>query len=442
MNHRPTDIQIPELQLAPVEPAVVSKASQTFHAFPRWLWVTTLVLVAWGVTTSNPILTPVAVVVPIVCGILLWRPGEPPVLVFACAMQWLQAPSVIFYTDLYGLSLDQAGGPEFERATWLSLGAIVALAVGMRLALIRSGPSQYALLRNEAMRANVGAALTGYLSCFSIAMLAQRLAWEIPALTQIIYALITLKWCAVFILAYCIVEQRKGYLFLVLIAVVETAIGLLGFFAGFKSVFFVLFVVALTSPLALRGRRLAVTLLLAAALFFLGIVWSAIKKDYREFLNQGTDQQLVTVSVNESAGKLGDLLSDLTWDNFVDGLDAMVLRVGYVRLFSLTLINVPEAMSYENGALWAGAVKHVFTPRMFFPDKGAISDSERTTLFHRNRIRSRKLCRFWADLDVRSHFAFGRLFRDYLPRVCYPGPFQTNRNSHRECDPDFRCIYD
>ncbi len=379
--NRSTDIQIPELHLAPMGHTVLSKASKTFHAFPRWLWVTTLVLVAWGATTANPILTPVAVLVPIVCGILLWRPGEPPVLVFACAMQWLQAASVIFYVDLYGISLSQAGGPEFERATWLSLGAIVALTAGMRLALLRSGPSRYALLRNEALRTNIGAALAGYLSCFSIAVLAQRFAWDIPALTQVIYALITLKWCALFILAYCIVEQQKGYLFLGLIAVVEVAIGLLGFFAGFKSVFFVLFVVALTSPFALRGRRLTVTLLLAITLFCMGTVWSAIKSEYREFLNQGTDQQVVTVSVDESAGKLGDLLSNLTWDNFMDGLDAMLLRVGYVRFFALTLINVPDAVPYENGALWAGAVKHVVTPRLFFPDKGTISDSERTTLY-------------------------------------------------------------
>jgi hypothetical protein len=296
-------------------------------------------------------------------------------------MQWLQAAAVVFYVDLYGISLSQAGGPEFERATWLSLGAIVALAAGMRLALIRSGPSQYPLLRYEALRTKIGAALTGYVICFGLAVVAQRLAWDIPALTQVIYALITLKWCSLFILAYCIVEQQNGYLFLGLIAVVEVGVGLLGFFAGFKSVFFVLFVVALTSPLALRGRRLAVTLLLAVTLFFLGVVWSAIKGEYREFLNQGTDQQVVAVSVDESAGKLSDLVSSLTWDNFVDGLDAMVLRVGYVRFFALTLINVPDAVPHENGALWLGAIKHVVTPRLFFPDKGTISDSDRTTLY-------------------------------------------------------------
>src|SRR5205814_3724135 len=38
-------------------------------------------------------------------------------------------------------------------------------------------------------------------------------------------------------------------------------------------------------------------------------------------------------------------------------------------------------MPYENGRLWFDAVKHVFTPRAFFPGKGIIDDSARTTYY-------------------------------------------------------------
>ena len=353
-----------------------------FVRLSLWVWAVMIGLTCWGAFSANPILTPAAIVLLVVCVQLLWRRGEPPVLLFACAMQWLQAAAIIFYTDFYGVSLAEAGGhPAFELATWLSLGAILALALGMRIALIRCRRSQYSALAVEASRVNIANAFIAYLVAFVVAVIAERLAFTVPALTQVIFAFVSLKWTAVFILAFCVIEQRSGYIFLVVAVLLEVAVGMLGFFGNFKSVFFVLLVVALASPLALRGRRLMLTIFVALALFVFGVVWSAIKAEYRDFLNQGSGQQAVVVSMDESVVKLGDLLASLTWDNFTDGLDAIILRVGYVKFFALTLINVPDSVPYEQGGLWFGALKHIATPRLFFPGKAAISDSDRTTLY-------------------------------------------------------------
>lgn len=361
------------------DPPLEEKA--TFR-LPFWFWTCIGAIGFWGAFSSNPVLTPVTILVLAAIVQLLWRRGEPPVLIFACAMQWLQASAIIFYTDFYGASLDQASGSkEFGTATWLSLVAVFVLALGMRLALLRCRRSQHVSLAAEAMRVNIANAFVAYLVAFAIAVVAERIAFEVPALTQFIYAFVTLKWVAVFITAYCIMEQRAGYAFLVAIVCIEMAVGILGFFAGFKGIFFVLLVVVTSSPLALRGRRLVVTVAVGVALFFFGVVWTAIKQDYREFLNQGSEQQEVVVSVDESAAKLRNLISSLTWDNFTDGLDAMILRVGYTNYFALTLMNVPDRVPYEHGTLWLGTLKHVVTPRLFFPEKAAISDSDRTTLY-------------------------------------------------------------
>jgi len=246
---------------------------------------------------------------------------------------------------------------------------------------VRCRYSHHASLLAEALRVNIGNAFVAYLISFAIATIADRIAFAVPALTQVIYALITLKWVAVFIVAYCILEQRAGYIFLAAIVFIEVAVGVLGYFAGFKSVFLVLLVVVMTSPLALRGRRLAITLATMIALFFFGVVWSAIKGEYREFLNQGTEQQDVLVTVEESAGKISDLVTNFTWENFTDGLDRMIVRVGYTNFFALTLMNVPDRVPYENGALWLGTLKHIVTPRLLFPEKAVLSDSARTTLY-------------------------------------------------------------
>jgi hypothetical protein len=376
--------------LTPLLPSrSVPRFERGWMLLPSWLWVTTAVLALWGSFSANPVLTPTAVLLLMTCVQLLWRRGEPPVLVFACGMQWLQASAIIFYTNAYGLSLEQAGaGPEFETATWLSLIAVFVLALGMRLALVRCRRSQYPALRAEALRVNVANAFIAYLVCFVVSTVAGRIAFAFPGLAQLIFALTTLKWMAVFILAYAAAEQRRGYIFVAAVMAIEVAVGLLGFFSGFKSVFFVLLVVALTSPLALQGKRLAFSAAVIAAVFVLGVVWSAIKGQYREFLNQGSGQQEVVVSTEESAAKLADLVTKFSWDSFTDGLETMILRIGYVKFFALTLANVPDSVPYERGALWWGAVKHVLTPRLFFPEKESISDSERTMLYTGVRVAS------------------------------------------------------
>jgi len=356
--------------------------SKATFKLPLWVWLIAAALAIWGSYSANPLLTPAAIAVLVISMQLLWRSGEPPVLVFACGMQWLQASAVILYIDFYKIPLAMAGGSqEFETATWLSLIAVLVLAIGARLALIRSRRSQHATLVASALRVNITNAFFAYLISFVIATVVERTAFAVPQVTQLIYALITLKWVAVFIVAYATIEQRSGYIFLVAIMCIEVTVGVLGFFSGFKSVFFLVLVVAMTSPLALRGRRLAITLVCALALFFFGVVWSAIKAEYREFLNQGSGEQVVAVSVEDSATKFSDLVGSLTWENFIDGFESMILRVGYTDYFARTIANVPNHVPYEHGALWLGALEHIVTPRLLFPEKATISDSERTTLY-------------------------------------------------------------
>jgi hypothetical protein len=157
--------------------------------------------------------------------------------------------------------------------------------------------------------------------------------------------------------------------------------GLTGIYAEFKSVFFVLVVAAMSSPLALRGRRLVATTICFVILFTLGVVWSAVKMDYRAFLAEETSGSEETVPIERKFDKLADLVGSVNWDNFTDGLDALVLRVSYVNFFALAVENVPARVPYENGELWEGCIVHVLTPRFLFPDKPALDDSERTRLY-------------------------------------------------------------
>jgi hypothetical protein len=364
------------------QPSPAVMKDKAAFLLPIGVWVAAGGIAIWGCFSSNPVLTPFAIIVLVVMLQLLWRHGEPPVLAFACTVQWLQASATIFYTDFYKVSLEQANGRiEFETATWLSLIGVFALAVGMRTALLGCRQSYGAWLAVEVGQVNVTKAFIAYLVCFTVGFAASEFSALVPSLAQPFGALVTLKWVMVFVLTYAVLEQRNGYPLLTAVIFIELALGLLGFFAAFKNVFFILLIVAMTSPLALRGRRLVLTAAAAVGLFFFGVVWSAVKAEYRDFINAGTEQQVALVSTENRMTELGNLVGNLSWDHFTSGLDNLVLRVGYTNLFALTLMNVPGQVPYENGRLWLESLKHIAMPRLLFPEKASVDDSERATLY-------------------------------------------------------------
>jgi len=161
----------------------------------------------------------------------------------------------------------------------------------------------------------------------------------------------------------------------------EFVMGMFGVFANFKSVFFVLVIAATASPLALRGRRLVSTIVCFGILFVSGVVWTAVKMDYREFLANTETANEEAIPIERKFTKLADLVSSVTWENFTDGMDALIMRVSYVNYFALAIENVPNRVPYENGELWKGSIMHILTPRLLFPDKPVLDDSERTRLY-------------------------------------------------------------
>jgi hypothetical protein len=342
-----------------------------------WIWALAATLAAWGIFRPNSWLTAAAtLLVPLLVG-LLWFRGEPPVLLFACLMQWLQASIAIFYTDFHGVSLRSVGGKQLAIATWLSLGAIFVLAAGMRVAQFRRRRDVAEQAQRETLRLEPGKILTWYLLLFIGIYFVQVLADSLPGLAQPLLAVATLRWVLVFLLAQSVLTLRRGYWLLGVVICIEFVTGILGFFSGFKGVFFVLLVVLPTASFLFKGWRLVQFGFVAALIVTLAIVWTVIKEDYREFLNQGTGQQVILVPASERIAKLGDLVGALNMEAIEEGMEKAVLRISYVSYFAAAITHVPSQIPHENGELWLGAVRHVLMPRFLYPNKPVINDSER-----------------------------------------------------------------
>ncbi len=114
--------------------------------------------------------------------------------------------------------------------------------------------------------------------------------------------------------------------------------------------------------------------------------WQAVKTEYRLFLNQGTGQQVVMVSISERFAFLAKSASGVELLDISNGIVTGMQRLGYLDFFALSLLAVPSQIPHENGGLWFGAIKHTVMPRLLFPDKPVWNESERTMRYTQVRV--------------------------------------------------------
>lgn len=351
-----------------------------FQPLPPWVWLVFGLAALGGLFTPNGLLTSVSVLMIPVLASLLWMRGEPPALLFACLTQWLQGSVAVLYTNWYGVSLQSvSGGLPLARVAWLSQIGILLLAIGMKLAVGRHRRGLRSEVENQTRLLSPGPLFVAYLIGFCFFLGLRKVADLVPGLSQPLLALAALRWTLVYLLAYCVLQKRRGYTLLAVMVTFEIIFGFLGFFGAFRNVFSILLVVMATAQHLFKGLRLLQIGFAGVIVVMLSIFWTVIKPEYRQFLNQGSGQQKVTVPVRDRIQKIEELARNMDRQSFRDGLDQLTLRVSYLNYFALSLGNVPENIPYEQGKLWFEAIKHTFMPRLFFPDKPVIDDSERTS---------------------------------------------------------------
>jgi hypothetical protein len=128
----------------------------------------------------------------------------------------------------------------------------------------------------------------------------------------------------------------------------------------------------------LSPRRWAILVCLGTLAIALAIAWTAVKVDYRSFASGYRDTQIVVVGKTERITKLVELVSRLDAPAMSKATDELARRLAYVDFFAAVLNRVPRVIPHEGGALWWDAVSRPFMPRVFFPEKSIIDDSERT----------------------------------------------------------------
>jgi hypothetical protein len=317
---------------------------------------------------------------------LLWRPGEPPILLLIIIMQWTQASISIFEANWLGLNVigvSERGRGDMETAIALTLIGLATLALGMRWG---GGPDRMDI-QIAARQVALSQPISGWFRLYVVATLVSTVgfgfAWTVPGLSQPILALASMKWAFFFMLAYATFVRTSGVgPFFAIAFAIELAQGLGGFFSDFKTVFFFTLLAAIAS-----GKRFSLCKFfglgsLIAVLIVFAIVWTAVKDDYRVFLSGGEKgSQAVVVGYADAFAKLVDLVGGLDSEALAKASKVLLQRLTYVEFFGIVIDYVPSILPHENGAIMWDAISRPFTPRILFPDKSVIDDSERTNLY-------------------------------------------------------------
>lgn len=369
--------------------------------------IAVMVLAVLSLLSSNILLTLAALLLLLIFIKLFWRPGEPPVLFYMLGYQLLQATILIFYADVKGLPLVVMDKSQFVvEATWLSMFGLLALALGLRLGVGPSfAPISEPRVASHVAQLSVRRLFFACLLAIGFASLMGVAAFKLRGLSQPILIASWLHWVVVYIFAYTVLSQRRGYGALAMVFAIEILIGFLGFFSDFKTILIVFLLAALAAPSALRGVRLRTALAISASILVLGVVWTGIKEDYRDFLNQGSRQQVVLVPIDERIEKLAELIGDIDSEKISQSSETLVRRLTYVHFFGESMHVVPNKIPYENGKLWWEAIQNFLMPRILNPDKRVLDDSIRTAHYTGIRV---------AGADDGTSISLGYIAESYI----------------------------
>ena len=322
---------------------------------------------------------------------LLWRPSETPILLFIFLYQWLQAAMGPLYGNMFGLQIDELAPNNGQHALagFLEITGVLSLAIGMRIAVGQPNTNL-----NERIRAFVSAKPLGfwlrlYVAASIFGAICGAVAWNAGGLQQPLLSLSQIKWAAYVMLTFATfsVPGKPKSIWLA-VSGFEFVLAVGGYFSNFKDIFFYAIIAIVGCGLKLKPKELIFIFTAGLVLICMGVVWSAVKIDYRDFVNGGSSEQIVSVNYPERMSELSRLIGDLDNQELTGGVEKLAHRTMYFEFFGAAIANVPLNIPHTGGEIWGAAVLRSFMPRFIFSDKAPVHDSELTRQYTGIRVSS------------------------------------------------------
>lgn len=302
-----------------------------------------------------------------------------PVLIFILGLSWMQIAAIVVLADLYQVPVTQLQSVSrilgstiyIEDAIAYGLYGLLVLAAGMRFGefagrkIFRKGRAQGPFSESSFEVTNL---VLGYCAALLVAAGAEILARAHPALTQFLIPFTLIKFVFIYLIAAVVIERRRGFGWLALIALFEVTSGAFAFFAQFKEAIFVIAVAVIAARRKLNLRLWLFIGTAVAGIVWMLMIWSVVKQEFRrDVVNEDFHQKAEFLAENYTR-------SDR---NYTDALKALLERIQYTSLFG-RIIQMERAGELPQTTYYDGAIKHVLTPRILFPDKMVLDDTKKT----------------------------------------------------------------
>lgn len=357
-------------------------------------------------------------VLPLVSGLcfvfvwLLFRTVDgPPVIQLALSVQWAQTSFGLYYVAFTNRDIIVLQADEYRLMVLVGLGSVLAIAGGLRLGIALLGGTTPVHAQTTRHAFTLNQLLRVYIFTFLIEGILYSYAWQFTQFNQVLLVLSSIHLVLLFLIFQSLLRRERGIVLLSILLGIEILIGLTGFFAGFReSIFMAL--IALTENAFVRKRvHWGTVTTLVFALFFTSLLWTGIKMDTRQDYYSRSQWERATFTFERSVAWLQSPteIKLLTADKLVE-------RIWHIYYPALALERVPDRIDHTNGELTRTALRHIFMPRILFPDKPPLpSDSEMV----------RKYSGVWvAGAESKTSIAFGysiELYVDYgIPIMFVP----------------------
>ncbi len=344
---------------------------------------------------------------------LFWRENEPKNLFVCMVIYWLTVSLLAPYGAIFGFPLTELSEQARETikyAHFLSLTAMISFALGVHI-VVRNLKGVDRDQLAELLKKYDGLKLFwGYVAYSIVARFLGSLFLGFSG-GQLLIGFIYFKWVflALLIIHTLIFPSNKKYVF-ILIAI-ELLLSFSGFWASYKDYILVAVAAFFTLTQKINFRNILVSISIFTLTFFVSVIWSFSKGEYRRYLTGGERSQYVVK--NDQLENILHLREIVVRDfspenfstNFQKGVQGLLYRVSYIEYFSMSLKHVPTFIPYENGQLLFDAFEHVFKPRILFPNKKPVYDSE---------ITSKYTGRLFSGSDVGVSFSLGTVPERYI----------------------------
>lgn len=318
-----------------------------------------------------------------------WREHEPKHLLINLLLYWAVVAILIIYSVITNESLNnftKYGKSDIRLASWLGLFALTFYVFGIQCSLIRIRKISFSVIQSILEKYDARRIILIY---FVISILSVVLNSSILQISvgQLLLAILYLKWVLLTLLILHTLVNHQNRFLVILIILVETMLSFGGFWAVFKDYVLVSIGALLILNPKFKLKSILFIVLIGSVTLILSVIWTYSKGEYRKYLTGGEKTQYVVqqdqfnnlIKFFEIASK--DFSPQNFSKSFSEGLENLVYRISYVEFLALSINQVPIYIPHEDGLLLKNAFEHILKPRVLFPDKKPIYDSELTSKY-------------------------------------------------------------